>query len=266
MEYTEKEKKLKEIVEKYGSAVVAFSGGADSFLVASIASEVLGDEAVAVTARSPIYPSWDEEDAEKVSEETGIRHIFLDSQELKNENFAENPEDRCYYCKKELLESLDEIRKRLGYEKILDGTNSSDFGDYRPGLRALREFGEVVQSPLAEAQLEKEDVRKIAEKRGLPIADKPSSPCLASRIPYGDRITPEKVKRVRDAEEYLRSLGFRIVRVRDHGNIARLEVAQERIPDLLERRKEVAKNLKDLGYDYVSLDLEGYRTGSLNPE
>lgn len=266
MEYTEKEKKLKEIMKDYDSAVVSFSGGVDSFLVASVASEVLGDETVAVTARSPIYPPWDAEDAEKVSEETGIRHIFLDSQEFEDENFLENPPDRCYYCKKGLLENLDEIRKRLGYEKILDGTNSSDFGDYRPGLRALREFGDVVQSPLAEAKLNKNDVRKIAKKRGLPIGDKPSSPCLASRIPFGESITPEKIERIEKAEKYLRSLGFRVVRVRDHGGIARLEVNRERIPELLKHGEQITEKLKDLGYDYVSVDLEGYRTGSLNPK
>ncbi|KXA91059.1 hypothetical protein AKJ57_02610 [candidate division MSBL1 archaeon SCGC-AAA259A05] len=266
MNVLEKERELKDLIKGYGSAVVAFSGGIDSSLVASIASEVLGDETVAVTAKSPVYPSWDEEDARKVSEETGIRHIFLDTQELEDENFVENPEDRCYYCKRGLLERLDEIRKKLGCEKILDGTNSSDFEDYRPGLRAVREFGGIVKSPLAEAQLKKEDVRKIAENRGLPNADKPSSPCLASRIPFGDRITSEKIERIESAEEYLRSLGFRIVRVRDHGKIARLEVAKKKIPNLLKRGGKIKERLKDLGYDYVSVDLKGYRTGSLNPK
>lgn len=266
MRYSEKEKKLKKIVRGYDSAIVAFSGGVDSSVVASVASEVLEDNALAVTARSPILPSWDESDAREVADRINIQHIFVDTDELEDENFVENPKDRCYVCKKGLLERLDKIRRERGFERILDGTSKSDYSDYRPGLQALKEFGDIVKSPLAEAQLTKEDIREIAEKRGLPNADKPSSPCLASRIPFGSEISRDKINKIEKAEEYLRSIGFRVVRVRDHGEVARIEVAEEKIQELLDLRWKITEKMKELGYNYVSVDLEGYRTGSLNPE
>lgn len=263
---TKKEKQLRDLIRSYGSAVVAFSGGVDSSLVSKIVGEELGDKAVAVTATSPTYPEWDLKDADKVVKELGIRHKKLNTDEFQNEDFVRNPKERCYYCKKELLRKLDEIRKELGFQKIVEGTNLDDHRDYRPGLKAIEEFGETVGSPLYEAGMTKEETRKLAKKLGIPTAEKPSSPCLASRIPYGNKITEEKLGRIEKSEKYLRALGFETVRVRGHGNLARLELAQEKIPEAIDRKEEIAKNLKEFGYKFVSVDLEGYRTGSLNPE
>lgn len=266
MDILEKENKLKRVIGKCESVLVAFSGGVDSSLVASVAEEVLNEKAVAVTARSHTYPSWDAKDAKKVGKEIGIRHIFIETEEFDNENFVSNPPDRCYYCKTELLENIDKIRREINFKRILDGTNKDDLKDYRPGLRAIEEFGEVVKSPLSEVELTKAETRKLAKKRGLSVSEKPSSPCLASRIPYGTTIRKEKVKRIEEAEKYLHSLSFKTVRVRDHKGIARIEVDEKKIPKLVDLKDKITKHLKNLDYDYVSLDLEGYRTGSLNPK
>lgn len=263
---SKKEEQLRDLVRSYGSAVVAFSGGVDSSVVSKIASEELGDKAVAVTATSPTYPEWDLKDADKVVREIGIRHMKLNTDEFQNEDFVRNPKERCYHCKRELLGEVDEIREELGFQKIIEGTNLDDHQDYRPGLKAIEEFGETVVSPLYEVEMTKKETRKLAKKLNIPTAKKPSSPCLASRVPYGNRITEEKVSRIEKAEKYLRSLGFETVRVRDYKTLARLELAQEKIPEAAARREEIAKKLKEFGYKFVSLDLEGYRTGSLNPE
>lgn len=265
MKLSKKEEKLKKIIRDLEGAVVAFSGGVDSSLLTAVAKEELGDKALAVTAKSSTYPSWDAEDAEKVVNEIGIEHIYLETDEFSNPDFTENTKRRCYHCKKELLENLNEIRKEKGYEKILEGTNLTDMDDYRPGTKAVEEFGDIVISPLSEANLTKKEIRELIEKRGLPTADKPSSPCLASRIPFGSPVNHEKVKRIEKAETFLRSRGFDIVRVRDHDGMARIEIDESRIPEILEMRDEISEKLKEIGYDHISLDLEGYRTGSLNP-
>lgn len=262
----EKEEDLRKLIGGFGSAVVALSGGVDSSLVAKIAKDELEDNAVAVTTISRTYPSWDIEDAESVVNKLGIRHLKPETEELENAEFSSNPEDRCYHCKRELLEKLDEIRRDLGFEKILEGTNRDDHEDYRPGIRAIDEFGERAVSPLSESDFAKEEVRALAKRLDVPTAGKPSSPCLASRVPYGDKITENKLNRIEKSEKYLRSLGFKTVRVRDHGNVARIELAGEKIRKAIERRGEIAKNLREFGYKFVSLDLDGYRTGSLNPE
>lgn len=263
---SKKEEELRDLVRSCESAVVAFSGGVDSSLVSKIASEELGDKAVAVTAVSPTYPDWDSEDAEKVVRQIGIRRMKLNTGEFQNEDFVRNPEERCYYCKKELLEGLNEVRKELGFQKILEGTNRDDHEDYRPGIRAVEEFGDVVISPLYMVGMTKKETRKLAKRLDLPTAEKPSSPCLASRIPYRSKITEDKLERIEKSEKYLRSLGFETVRVRDYGDLARIELDWEKIPEAAERRGEIIKKLSDFGYKFVSLDLEGYRTGSLNPE
>jgi uncharacterized protein len=190
--------------------------------------------------------------------------MTIETGELDDPKFVSNPIDRCYLCKGELLGKLDRIRKKLGFKEIIDGTNHDDLSDFRPGFRALKEFGVV--SPLALASIGKEEVRQLAVKYGLPNSDKPANPCLASRIPFGSKITKERLKRIAKAEEFLCSLGFKVVRVRDHGDLARVEVAKSELEKALKLGDEIVENLKRLGYTFVMLDLEGYRSGSLNPK
>jgi uncharacterized protein len=257
-------RRLKEIVESYGTLLVAFSGGCDSTLLLKIAHDVLGDGAVAVTARSETYPSREYAEAVRIARQIGVKHLTIDTEELSVEGFAGNPPDRCYFCKKELFEKLMEVAKENGIRHVADGANLDDASDHRPGMRAAAELGIV--SPLREARLTKDDIRDISRTLGLDTHDKPSFACLASRFPYGEEITPEKLKMVAAAETFLKQLGFPQVRVRHHGATARIEVPEEDIrrfgDDSL--RESVASKLREIGYVYVSLDLIGYRTGSLN--
>jgi uncharacterized protein len=263
MSLDEKLQRLKSTVKDCESAVVAFSGGVDSSLVCAVAREVLGDRAVAVTTVSPTYPPGEIDMAKEIAKRVGIEHLIITTNELGDPKFASNPVDRCYFCKGELLKKLEGVREKFGFKKILDGTNYDDLSDFRPGSRALGEFGVV--SPLALAGLGKEEVRQLAEKYGLPNADKPANPCLASRIPFGSRITPERLERIAGAEGFLHSLGFQVVRVRDHGGLARVEVAREELEKAFKLRGKITENLKQLGYTFVTLDLEGYHSGSFNP-
>jgi len=262
MSLDDKLQHLKSIVQGCDSAVIAFSGGVDSSLVCAVAQEVLGGQAVAVTAISQTYPPGEVEWAKKAAEHIGIKHITIITNEFEDPNFTANPPERCYYCKGELLRKLDGVRKELGLMKIFDGTNFDDFSDYRPGLRALREFGVV--SPLAEAGLTKEEVRELAINYGLPNADKPANPCLASRVPFGQEISLQKLERVARGEEFIRSLGFRVVRVRDHGELARVEVSKDELPRARELEREIVGALKGLGYTSAILDPRGYRMGGAN--
>jgi len=264
MSLDEKLECLKSVISGCESAVIAFSGGVDSSLVCAVAREALGDMAVAVTAVSPTYPSGEINVAKEVAKRIGIRHLIIETDELDDPKFVSNPVDRCYLCKGELLGKLDDIRKKLGFKKIIDGTNHDDLSDFRPGFRALEEFGVV--SSLALAGIGKEEVRQLAAKYGLPNSDKPANPCLASRIPFGSKITPERLKRIAKAEEFLCSLGFRVVRVRDHSDLARVEVGRSELEKALKLGDKIVENLKRLGYRFVTLDLEGYRSGSLNPQ
>jgi len=254
--------RLKSVVRGCKSAVVAFSGGVDSSVVCAIAHEVLGDKVVAVTAVSQTYPLGEIEVAKRVAKQIGIKHIVVTTDELKDKNFTKNPPERCYYCKSELFKKLDELRRKLGFEKILDGTNRDDLSDFRPGMRAVKEFD--VSSPLSLAELTKDDVRKIAAKLGLPNADKPANPCLASRIQFGQPITHEKLQRIAKGEEFLRSLGFRIVRVRDHNDFARVEVGRDELQKARKLEEKIIAALKKLGYARVELDSRGYRMGGAN--
>lgn len=245
--------------------LVAFSGGVDSTLVAYAAKTVLGDKALAVTANSPLLPPGELEEAKKLAKLIGIRHGIIEVNELKNKHLVENPPNRCYYCKKELMGILLKIASEEGLEVVVDGTNADDMRSYRPGIKALKELG--IRSPLAEVGLKKDEVRAISRMLSLPTADKPPVACLASRFPYGRKITLEAVKRVGEAETIIKKLaGVKLVRVRDHGDIARIEVAREERKKLLNERllDEISKRLKKLGFLYVAMELEGYVSGSLD--
>jgi len=255
---------LYQILEDMGTVVLAYSGGVDSTFLLKAASEILRDRVLAVTAISPTYTQNEYERACGLAQSFGVRHITIETDELEDPRFCENPPNRCYYCKMGLFRKLRGIADREGIEFIVDASNLDDCSDHRPGMIAAEEVG--IRSPLIEAQLTKEEIRALSRRMNLPTWDLPSMACLASRFPYGETITPEKIKRVDQAEDFLRDLGFKEIRVRSHGHLARIEVARDRVRELSETklRKKIVKELKSFGFAYVALDLEGYRTGSMN--
>ena len=244
--------------------VVAFSGGVDSTVVAKLARDALSDKAVAVTVDSESLPRAELTEARELSKLIGIEHLVIRHSELGNEQIIRNPENRCYHCRKELADILKVAGAERGITDIADGVNISDFDEHRPGVKAADEAG--IWHPFVEFKVTKEELRQMARALDLPVHDKPAAACLSSRIPYGERITSEKLAQVEDAEEFLRFLGFRHVRVRHHGDIARIEVPKELMGSFQDPkvRKRVIRKLKELGFKYIVLDLEGYRAGSLD--
>lgn len=255
---------LRRRLRELDSVLIAFSGGVDSTFLALIAHQELGDRAVAVTARSETYPLFEYQEALDLARRIGIRHHTIETEELTLEAFRNNPPDRCYHCKRELYGRLRRLADELHIRNVIDGANADDTGDYRPGMKAAAELG--VLSPLKDAGLTKDDIRAASKSLGLPTWDKPSYACLSSRFPYGQTIEPEAVARVGHAEDYLRTLGLRQLRVRHHGDTARIEVPPADIPTLAADplRTRIVARLKELGYKYITLDLQGYRTGSMN--
>ena len=264
METEEKLSKLKEVVSSLGSVVVAFSGGVDSTLVAKVCHDILKSNSMAVTARSETYPDFEFKEAQKLAKEIGIKHIVIDTSELAIEGFANNPPERCYFCKTELFGKLKEIAKEHGFLNVADGANLDDTQEFRPGLQASRELN--VRSPLKESGLTKNDIREVSKMLNLPNWNKPAYACMSSRFPYGQSITEEKLSMVSEAEKYLRGLGLIQFRVRHHETIARIEVLPADISILtsLPTREELTIKFKEIGFTYVTLDLAGYRSGSMN--
>ncbi|WP_017652726.1 ATP-dependent sacrificial sulfur transferase LarE [Fortiea contorta] len=261
---TEKLEQLKALFREMEQALIAYSGGVDSTLVAKIAYDVLGDRALAVTAVSPSLLPEELEDAKIQAVTIGIPHKIVHTHEMDNPNYTSNPVNRCYFCKSELHDTLKPLALELGYPYVVDGVNADDLHDYRPGIQAAKERG--ARSPLAEAGVTKLEVRQLSQQFGLPWWDKPAQPCLSSRFPYGEEITISKLQRVGRAEIYLRKLGWQNLRVRSEGDTARIELSPEHIKEfvLVTDLQKVVSAFQEFGFIYVTLDLEGYRSGKLN--
>ncbi|MBV7332782.1 ATP-dependent sacrificial sulfur transferase LarE [Chloroflexi bacterium TSY] len=253
---------LRTLIRGLDSVLVAYSGGVDSALVMAVAHQELGARALACIGISPSYPTREMRQAIKTAEELGVPYRRVDTEEYLDENYAANPTNRCYFCKSELHNRLHQIALDEGWQVVLDGTNASDLGDHRPGIDAARERN--VRSPLVEVGIRKPEVRKIAHDIGLPVWDKPAMACLSSRVPHGTAITPELLRQIEEAEDVLVELGFTQFRVRHHGEIARIEIPPDDFHHAIENHELIAIRIKQSGYRFVTLDLAGYRSGSMN--
>lgn len=255
---------LQQELKGLGKVLIAFSGGVDSTFLLKVAQDVLGEKAIALTAQSAAFPARELNEARLFCKELGIEHVIIESEELDDPEFIKNPVNRCYLCKKQLFRKMMETAASLGVSHVIEGSNENDLGDYRPGRQALQELG--IQSPLLKAGLSKEEIRFLSREYGLPTWDKPSFACLSSRFPYGEEITREKLKMVELAEQFLLELGFKQVRVRYHGDVARIEVLPEERHKILEQQvaQGIYQEFGKIGFTYTSLDLQGYRSGSMN--
>jgi uncharacterized protein len=258
----DKLEQLKSILKSYSSAVVAYSGGVDSTFLAVVAHQVLGGKSLAVTAVSPTYPDDELDEARAIAARFGFPHQVIRTREFEEPDFVANPPNRCYYCKLSLLKDLRRLANEKGLAEVLDGANVDDLADYRPGHQAVKEVG--VRSPLREAGMTKADIREYSRQMSLPTWNKPAYACLASRVPYGTMITPEILRRIDQSEKFLRALGLVEVRVRDHYPVARIEVGKDQMDRAWEQRALIAGKLREIGYHFVSLDLDGFRSGSMN--
>jgi len=254
---------LKNYLKDLGSAVVAFSGGVDSTFLCKVAKEVLNEKALSITVDTPYIPKWEIEEAKALAKEIGIRHQLLEVPVILEE-IKFNPIDRCYICKNFVFTSIKEASEKAGYSFVMDGTNADDVKDYRPGLRALKEL--QIKSPLLELGINKAEIRAFSKKLGLSTWDKPSYACLLSRIPYNEEIKTEDLQLIEKAEKYIMDLGYKAIRVRKHGDLARIELPKQEIKEFVDKNflELVSRELKDYGFRYVTLDMEGYRIGSLN--